>query len=199
MPWTVWTGPYCYSAATIRYRRRLTAMSSKNWNRHNHSMSSPKRRKLSGSGTTGTLEIVAEENDLAFGGDIIDMNALGSRSNLVVRLGFLDPTGANFYIGTPYGVPCGTPISAAAAPSVFHSFIGVVNGASSVFKVDGTETTGTLVAANFTKPSQGGAFGGGSLAGFTEGIGISSTIPSPSQRTVLCQIHQNHYGTTGTC
>jgi hypothetical protein len=151
-----------------------------------------------GSGTTGSMEIVAYENSSAFGGSIIEMAATGTGSNPVTQLQFVNTSGSQLYIG-PDNHTGGTSITGAGTPATLMCFMGVVNGASSLFRVNGTETTGTLATASLIKPlAFGGGFGGGSLEGFIEDAGVTSTLLSSGQRASLGQILVNHYG-LGSC
>ena len=157
-----------------------------------------------GSGTTGTLWIDAMQNSSTFGGSVIEMAATGTGSNPYIQLGFTNTPGANggiLYVG-PNNHTGGSQINGAVAnDSDVHSMIGVINGASSVFKVNGTETTGTLSTASFIKPlAFGGGYGGGSDQGLIPGpAAISSTVASTSQRQALCLFDLWTYGRAFTC
>lgn len=98
----------------------------------------------------------------------------------------------------------GSHLTATAADSVLHSFQGLVNGASSVISVDGTETTGAAGNGNaytvlfVTNSGSSGCcinFLGGSL---TE-VGAWPATPSSGIRKQMCQSMSNYWGTSGTC
>ena len=149
-----------------------------------------------GTGTTGVIETVANQNVGALGGYHVTLNSAGTLSNPVTRLFY--PTNANtaeIYVGPDNGMG-GSNIIATATDGQFHSELAVINGSSSILDVDGVQNTGTLLTASFAKPfGIGGDFGGGSLTGFETGAGVNENVPSSGQVTGLCQILQNHFGT----
>ena len=119
-----------------------------------------------GSGTTGTLWIDPAEDSGLFGGPTIEMNDSGTGSAHALQLSFTNGGGATLYVGPDSHVG-GTQMAAAATGTNVHSMIGVVNGASSVLKVDGAETvvtTGTLASP---------------VSGSTSGtLTVATTLPS---------------------
>jgi hypothetical protein len=156
-----------------------------------------------GSGTTGTLWIDAEENTGVFGGPVVALNSSNGVSNPIAQLSFTNGGGSSCYVGPGAGGG-GTISESTAAGGVLHSMICTLNGSTtngSTLKIDGTETTGTLLNASLKIPlGFGMTYGGGSDQGFIPGpSAVSSTVASSSQRQALCLFDQWTYGISGTC
>jgi hypothetical protein len=161
-----------------------------------------------GSGTTGTIETVAEA--YSTGGiyqTLATLNDIDTAAPDSTRLEFTSTVGnAQLYVG-PDNYTGGTAITATnATAGAFHSFLGVANGTTtngSLIEVDGVAVTGTFPsspAPDLILPFyEGGGPGGGSLTGLISGSGVSPNAATTPQLQALCQFHQQHFGTGGTC
>lgn len=99
----------------------------------------------------------------------------------------------------------GVAVQATASDLALHGLQGVVNGASSVINIDGTETTGTTNASaagnHLCLGSYGHAGGCGTakLFGSFSELGAWVAVPSGGVRTSMCNNMRLYWGTPGTC
>ena len=157
-----------------------------------------------GSGTTGTLWIDAMQNCSTFGGSVIEMAATGTGSNPISNSALRTLRRKRRDLLCRAEQPHRRLVRSIGSRGErfdVHSMIGVMNGASSVLKVDGTETDWHAVDG---QPHQAAGlrwrYGGGSDQGFIPGpAAISSTVASTSQRQALCLFDHGLMGSRGTC
>jgi hypothetical protein len=95
-------------------------------------------------------------------------------------------------------------IAPTAADNAWHAMNGVLNGASSVLNVDGTETSGSLTTPSENSPacflgSSGSQCSSNPLAGKIAEGGIWATAFSGTQRTNLCHNQFTYWGTATSC
>lgn len=106
----------------------------------------------------------------------------------------------NISSGTAVGV-----VSATASDLVVHSFQGVFNGASSVLRVDDTETAGTISADGgavnfFCVAEQGGTCADvNQIQGLYTEVGLWPAIANGTVRTSMCNNMRLYWGTPGSC
>lgn len=88
----------------------------------------------------------------------------------------------------------GTIDATTATDNVWHAGQGVINGASSVFNLDGVETTGTITGATTTSASIVLQSGSSTTIEATE-VGWQNNVANAgTPRTQLCQNEQAYYG-----
>lgn len=93
-------------------------------------------------------------------------------------------------------------VTASATDNTQHALNGVLNGASSVLNVDGTETTGTVTAGGTGTTYCLFSFdcsGTSALTGNISEFGVNSTAFSGTVRTNLCNNQRTYYGLAGSC
>lgn len=98
-------------------------------------------------------------------------------------------------VGTSGGCTTG------AANEVWHAANGVVDGAGSVFNIDGTETTCTLTGDLTAAPASFQLALAGSLVTFgnTEMGWADNSAWNAGTRTALCSNQRAYWGSTGSC
>jgi hypothetical protein len=93
-------------------------------------------------------------------------------------------------------------VTGAAAESAQHAVNGVLNGASSVINIDGTETTST-VSSGGTDTSwclfNFNCSGLSELVGNISEFGLKAGVLTGSERTAICNNQHSYYGISGTC
>ena len=87
---------------------------------------------------------------------------------------------------------------ATASTGAWHAGQAVMNGASSVQNIDGTETTGSAVG-NFASNPLNIAQNGGSIGEITEVGAWVSTVFTSSNRSILCHNQYLYWGTSTAC
>ena len=131
---------------------------------------------------TGVVSLSAVGSRTISGGACVFIRQNGSFGNRIVN-----PAAANL-------VSLNGVISPASADNVWHSMQGVVNGASSVFNVDGTETTGSItgsITANST-----GIFGANTVTcTFGEAVVWDNYALTATERTALQTNQKSFWGT----
>ena len=164
-----------------------------------------------GSGSTGTIWNISAQLG-AFGGDVLNFNFTGTGSTRGTALEFTNTpstVGGYLYVGNA-AETVGSHINAGPmADGALHSMIGVLNGSSSVFNVDGSEFTmivsvggdPTPMVASLVAPvGQNVEFGGGSTQGGSgAGSAIFSAAANAGQRQMACLWAQWHLGIAGSC
>jgi hypothetical protein len=84
--------------------------------------------------------------------------------------------------------------SAAAAEGAWHSAVGVVNGASSVLRIDATETTGTLTGSAVANPIQGAIGASATTCDFVEDVIWDGYALPVTERSALTANQRNFWG-----
>lgn len=128
---------------------------------------------------TGQVRMISENGTLA-----VNNNQFASANGSANAWSILGPSSS---------------FNATAADAAAHVGVGVLNGASSVINIDGTETTGTATGNTVADPvffRGGGASTTMEVAemGFTDNVAFSPTV-----RTNLCHNMRARYGTSGSC
>jgi len=84
---------------------------------------------------------------------------------------------------------------AAAALTVWHAGSGVINSASSVIRVDATETAGSIAPVTTSGPILVAQGDGAQPCSYREAVWWNNYVLTPAERTALQQNQKGHWGT----
>lgn len=195
-PLTIWRPVITWNAVNGVMPALSNSNATDRFNRNNST--------YNGSGSTGTVETVAESNGAtALAAQLLNWDAVntGSTDETILQYSKVPGGDACLYNGPDNASGVLVCSSGTAPTGAFHGVIGVVNGTTTngtqVIVDGGTAATGTFTTnPSLIKPNgQGGGFGGGSLTGYMTGSAVSPNgSPASNQLAALYCFQYQHFG-----